>query len=122
MFFSHSSVYKVSNDVVRRLVKRLNSVDPTDVGATIHLVHALGNTGSRAAMKTLILHLKHDDIDVVIAIIGALRMHTGEPAVLSAFTYMLNSTDQEEVSTCLSGSNATVCYGMCNLLIRQVIE
>ena len=89
---------KVSSDVVRRLAKRINSVDSTDIDVIIHLIHALGNTGSHYAVKTLIHYLYQEDIDVQIAAIEALRMHTSDPAVQSAFILLLKGTYQEEVS------------------------
>ena len=91
---------KVSRDVVRRLAKRINSVDSTDIDVIIHLIHALGNTGSHYAVNTLIYYLYHEDIDVQIAAIEALRMHTSDPPVQSAFRFilLLKGTHQEEVS------------------------
>ena len=82
-----------------RLANRLGAAEQGNVDAIVHLLHALGNTGAPSSVKTLMFYLQHDNIDVQIAAIGALRMHANEPMVQAAFTKLLENSHEEEVRT-----------------------
>ena len=59
---SHLSSYQVQEQIVAKLAARLE--DKQDSGAVILLLHSLGNTGSRAAVRVLLQYLKEEDLDM----------------------------------------------------------
>ena len=62
----------------------------------IHLIHSLGNTESKLTINPLLRYLNHGDLDVQLAAIGALRVHTADPTVQEAFSSVLQSATVEE--------------------------
>ena len=63
----------------------------------ILLLHSLGNTGSRAAVRVLLQYLKEEDLDVQMAAVSSLRMHLSSEEVQQALVEVLEETIQEEV-------------------------
>ena len=67
----------------------------------ILLLHSLGNTGSRAAVRVLLQYLKEEDLDVQMAAVSSLRMHLSSEEVQQALVEVLEETIQEEVGLTL---------------------
>ena len=86
--------------IVRFLLHRLNELEKLHIEniswPLIHLIHSLGNTESNLTIDPLLRYLNHDDLDVQLAAIGALRVHTAEPTVQEAFSSVLQSATVEE--------------------------
>ena len=78
-----------------KLATRLE--DKQDSGAVILLLHSLGNTGSRAAVRVLLQYLKEEDLDVQMTAVSSLRMHLSSEEVQQALVEVLEETIQEEV-------------------------
>ena len=89
----------IHNIVVSELLKRLNmavtSANNTDT--LITLTYALGNSGSKLAIHSLLSSLQHDDIDVQIAAIRSLGHHLDQPIVQKAFIIFLALADEDKV-------------------------
>ena len=86
---------QVQERVVTLLAARLS--DNQDTDAIIHLLHSLGNTGSKAAVRVLLDYLKEEDLDVQLAAIPSLRMHISSERVQAALTQLLEMSKNEEV-------------------------
>ena len=86
---------QVQEQVVALLAARLNENQDTD--AIIHLLHSLGNTGSKAAVRVLLEYLKEEDLNVQLAAIPSLRMHISSERVQTALTQLLEINKNEEV-------------------------
>ena len=86
---------QVQERVVSLLAARLS--DRQDTDDVIHLLHSLGNTGSKAVVNALLDYLKHEDLDVQLAAIPSLRMHISSERVQAALTQLLKMNDNEEV-------------------------
>ena len=71
--------------------------DRQDTDDVIHLLHSLGNTGSKAAVNVLLDYLKHEDLDVQLAAIPSLRMHVSSERVQAALTQLLKMNKSEKV-------------------------
>ena len=86
--------------IVGFLLHRLNELEKLRLEniswPLIHLIHSLGNTESNLTIEPLLRYLNHDDLDVQLAAIGALRVHTAEPTVQEAFSSVLQSATVEE--------------------------
>ena len=63
----------------------------------VHLLHALGNTGSKTAVRVLLRYLKEEDLDVQMTAVSSLRMHLNSERVQKALVQLLEKTKQEEV-------------------------
>ena len=89
----------IHNIVVNELLKRLNvaitSTNNTDI--LITLTYALGNSGSKLAIHSLLSNLQHDDIDVQIAAIRSLGHHLDQPIVQEALIMSLALADEDKV-------------------------
>ena len=76
--------------IVRELLNRLqlnavqSSTNSTDIIAT--LTYALGNTGSKLALDSLLPFLRHHDTDIQISAIGSLVAHLDQPIDLLSAT------------------------------------
>lgn len=68
-----------------------------DTDTVIHLLHSLGNTGSRSAVRVLLQYLKGEDLDVQMTAVSSLRMHLNSEKVQKALAELLEETMQEEV-------------------------
>ena len=90
----------IEQHIVRFLLHRLNKLEKLRLEniswPLIHLIHSLGNTESNLTIDPLLRYLNHDDLDVQLAAIGALRVHTAEPTVQEAFSSVLQSATVEE--------------------------
>ena len=95
VFIFFPSIKQVQEQVVTLLAARLS--DNQDTDDVIHLLHSLGNTGSKAAVRVLLDYLKEEDLDVQLAAIPSLRMHTSSERVQTAFTQLLGMSKNEEV-------------------------
>ena len=71
--------------------------DRQDTDDVIHLLHSLGNTGSKAVVNVLLDYLKHEDLDVQLAAIPSLRMHVSSERVQDALTQLLKMNKSEKV-------------------------
>ena len=86
----------------------------------ILLLHSLGNTGSRAAVRVLLQYLKEEDLDVQMAAVSSLRMHLSSEEVQQALVEVLEETIQEEVGLTLwcpcnmTSPNLCVLFIMCD--------
>ena len=94
---AESSSSRVQQRIVlflkRRLIQQMELNDTTN---TIHLLHALGNTGSKHIIKLLFDYLAHSDSkEIQLAAIGAMRKLTGQESVQEAFVAILESNPQE---------------------------
>ena len=77
----------------RRLIQQMESNDTTN---TIHLLHALGNTGSKLIVNLLMDYLmRGTSIEIQLAAIGAMRKLTAQQSVQEAFVAILESNPQE---------------------------
>ena len=77
----------------RRLIQQMELNDTTN---TVHLLHALGNTGSKLIVNLLMDYLAHSDsIEIQLAAIGAMRKLTAQESVQEAFVAILESNPQE---------------------------
>ena len=77
----------------RRLIQQMESNDTTN---TIHLLHALGNTGSKHIIKLLMdYHAHSDSIEIQLAAISAMRKLTAQESIQEAFVTILESNPQE---------------------------
>jgi len=77
----------------RRLIQQMELNDTTN---TVHLLHALGNTGSKLIVNLLFDYLAHSDsVDIQLAAIGAMRKLTAQESVQEAFVAILESNPQE---------------------------
>ena len=67
-----------------------------DTTNTVHLLHALGNTGSKRIINLLFDYLAHSDsMEIKLAAIGAMRKLTAQQSVQEAFVAILESNPQE---------------------------
>ena len=55
----------------------------------VHLLHALGNTGSKTAVRVLLRYLKEEDLDVQMTAVSSLRMHLNSERVQKALVQLL---------------------------------
>ena len=77
----------------RRLIQQMESNDTTN---TVHLLHALGNTGSKLIINLLLDYLmRGNSVDIQLAAIGAMRKLTAQESVQEAFVAILESNPQE---------------------------
>ena len=77
----------------RRLIQQMELNDTTN---TVHLLHALGNTGSKHIINLLMDYLTHSDsMEIQLAAIGAMRKLTAQQSVQEAFVAILESNPQE---------------------------
>ena len=86
--------------IVKFLLHRLNKLEKlhleNDSWPLVHLIHSLGNTDSKLTIEPLLRYLDHDELDIQLAAIGALRVHTAEPRVQEALSSALHSATAEE--------------------------
>ena len=97
-----SSSAATEQHIVSFLLQRLDSIHrlTSNTWPLVHLIHALGNSGSKLSIEPLSPFLHHRDLDVQLAAIGAMSMHTAEPKVQEAFTDILRlATMEEQVET-----------------------
>ena len=67
-----------------------------DTTNTVHLLHALGNTGSKLIVNLLMDYLmRGSSIEIQLAAIGAMRKLTAQESVQEAFVAILESNPQE---------------------------
>ena len=77
----------------RTLIQQMELNDTTN---TVHLLHALGNTGSKLIVNLLFDYLAHSDsMEIKLAAIGAMRKLTAQEPVQEAFVAILESNPQE---------------------------
>ena len=100
----------------RRLVQQRESNATTTI---IHLLHALGNTGSQLTVNLLLDYLMHSDsAEVQIAAIDAMRKLTSQQPVQDAFITILESNPQEHIveaitNTLVIGLEHSQIMGLC---------
>ena len=67
----------------RRLIQQMESNDTTN---TVHLLHALGNTGSKLIVNLLMDYLmRGNSVEIQLAAVGAMRKLTAQQSVQEAF-------------------------------------
>ena len=81
----------LQQQIVTFLTDKLEAAN--NISTTVHLLFALGNTGSEWMIETVVQYLNHSEIDVRVAAISALRMQTNSQTVQNAFTAILASFD-----------------------------
>lgn len=87
---------QVEQRIVNILVQRLEDIEANNTWPLIHVIHSLGNTGSMHSIEAILKYLGHSDIDVQLAAISALRMHTANEIVQQAFSNILQMATMEE--------------------------
>ena len=99
----------------RRLIQKMELNDTTN---TVHLLHALGNTGSKHIINLLFDYLAHSDsVEIQLAAIGAMRKLTAQQPVQEVFVAILESNPQEYfveaiAKTLLTGREFSHVMGM----------
>ena len=94
--------------IVQFLQSRLVATE-NNLVAVVHLIHALSNTGCNTTVTTFIGYLNHEDVNVQLAAINAMRKHTNNRLVHEAFILMLNQPSLTEeqiraiITTLISG-------------------
>ena len=85
--------------IVDFLKERLSQhMEVNDTSNTVHLLHALGNTGSERVIDLLLDYYWHSDSEEVkLAAIGGMRKLTGHKLVQDAFATILRSAKDEAV-------------------------
>ena len=78
------------------LLQQLTSVDDNDTSNLIHLVLAMGNTGSKYVVDTILTYLHHSSKDVRAASIGALLKFTHLEEVQDSLEAVLELYPDEE--------------------------
>ena len=77
----------------RRLIQQMELNDTTN---TVHLLHALGNTGSKLIVNLLMDYLmRGNSVEIQLAAVGAMRKLTAQQSVQEAFVAILESNPQE---------------------------
>ena len=94
---AESSSSRVQQRIVlflkRRLIQQMELNDTTN---TVHLLHALGNTGSKRIINLLLDYLmRGNSVEIQLAAIGAMRKLTAQESVQEAFVTILESNPQE---------------------------
>ena len=94
---AESSSSRVQRRVIfflqRRLIQQMELNDTTN---TVHLLYALGNTGSKHIINLLFDYLAHSDsVEIQLAAISAMRKLTAQESVQEAFVAILESNPQE---------------------------
>jgi len=89
----------IKTTIVRELLNRLNAVksstNSTDIIAT--LTYALGNTGSKQALDSLLSSLQHYDIDIQVSAIRSLGIHLDQPTVQQGIIHLLTLTEEDKI-------------------------
>ena len=103
---------RVQQSIINFVKSRLmQHMEVNDTATTVHLIHALGNTGSKQVIDLLFDYFWHSDsVDVKLAAISAMRKLTANPIVQEAFINILKSTPEESfveeiASTLLKGED-----------------
>jgi len=92
---SSSVEQRIVHFLKRRLVQQRESNATTTI---IHLLHALGNTGSKLTVNLLLDHLTHSNsAEVQIAAIDAMRKLTAQQSIQDAFITILESNPEEHI-------------------------
>ena len=90
---SSSVQHRVMLFIKRRLIQQMSL---NDTSTTVHLLHALGNTGSKSITDLLFDYFSHSTSDEVkLAALGATRMITTHKPVQDAFIVILESDPEE---------------------------
>ena len=111
---SSSVQHRVMLFIKRRLVHQMAL---NDTSTTIHLLHALGNTGSKSITDLLFDYFSHSSSDEVkLAALGAARMITTHKPVQDAFIVILESNPEEHfveeiAKTLLTGEEHNQFFG-----------
>ena len=85
----------IESIVVNELLQRLNSSTDTDVVTA--LTYALGNTGSKLAISSLLSSLEYDSIDIQVSTIRSLSVHLDQPPVQQGIITLLASTEEDKI-------------------------
>ena len=92
---SNGIQHRVMLFIKQRLVQQMAL---NDTSTTVHLLHALGNTGSRSITDLLFDYFNHRDSDEVkLAALGATRLITTHKPVQDAFITILESDPEEYI-------------------------
>lgn len=92
----------IQASVVKSLIDRLEHLEATNTESTekihplIHTLHALGNTDSKLSIQTILKYLTHDDIDVQLASINALKAHSNDSKVQQQLQGLMYSAQFQE--------------------------
>ena len=92
---SNGIQHRVMLFIKQRLVQQMAL---NDTSTTVHLLHALGNTGSRSITDLLFDYFNHSDSnEVKLAALGATRLITTHKPVQDAFITILESDPEEHI-------------------------
>ena len=90
---SSSVQYRIVSFIKQRLVQHMAL---NDTSTTVHLLHALGNTGSKNITNLLFDYFSHSSsVEVKLAALGATRKLTAHKPVQDAFIAILESNPDE---------------------------
>ena len=71
-------------------------MESNDTTNTVHLLHALGTTGSKLIVNLLMDYLmRGNSVDIQLAALGAMRKLTAQESIQEAFIAILGSNPQE---------------------------
>ena len=113
---SSSVQQRIVHFLKRRLVQQRESNATTTI---IHLLHALGNTGSKLTVNLLLDYLmRSDSAEIQIATIDAMRKLTAQQSIQDAFITILESNPQEHIveaitNTLVIGLEHSQIMGLC---------
>ncbi len=91
----------IQTSVVKDLIDRLERLEATTESTEkthplIHTIHALGNTDSKFSVQTILKYLTHDDLDVQLASINALKAHSTDSTVQQQLQGLMYSAQFHE--------------------------
>ena len=87
--------YAIQSTIVNELLKRLKNTTNIDIIAM--LTYALGNTGSKLALDTLLCGLQYDSFDIQISAIRSLSVHLDQPVVQEHIINLLESIEEDKI-------------------------
>jgi len=89
----------IQTTIVRELLNRLNAakLSTNSTGIIATLTYALGNTGSKQGLDSLLSNLQHYDIDIQISAIRSLVAHLDQPVVQQGIIDLLSTTKEDKV-------------------------
>ena len=90
--------FTIQKVITDELSKRLNMVlSSSNIETSSTLIYALGNSGSKLAIFSLLSTLKYDNVDIKICVIRSLALYLDQPVVQQAIISLLPSADEEKI-------------------------
>ena len=104
LILSYSALASTASSRVQQSIinyvktKLMQHMAVNDTTTTVHLIHALGNTGSKQIISLLVDYFWHSNSEEVkLAAISAMRKLTANPIVQDVLIDVLNSTRDESI-------------------------